>query len=463
MEMLMTWALPAAVAAVILASFVLSPRVRYADGFFKGTAPDGVAPGVVTLVLSQVTTWVFARSLMNAAILGYYFGLAGTLAYAAYYLSFLTGGAIVHSVRFRHGHSSIQGFLNARYGRAGTACYNVLIAVRLLSEVFANLLVVGIIFGQAGTLEYNIAIAAIAVLTLAYSMAGGLRASLRTDVLQMVLLIGVLGALLLQLGFAGELDFAGMIATTGSADAGPGWVLLAVAALQVWSYPMHDPVMMDRGFLADARTTRRSFLHAAWLGTLTILAFGLIGVNAGLVSMEGEAMMDTLARQLAPSTLLLFNLALVISAVSTLDSTLSSAAKLTVVDMGLAPPKLQSGRLFMAGFMAGGLLLLFAGSDDLFSAVAVSGTASMFLAPVIVLTLWGGLTAPRWSYFSAFAGALAGAALYFLETGGHVAVMARATGMEHKYSHLLVICVAVLALGFGAFAAGLALRRAKPA
>jgi len=43
----------------------------------------------------------------------------------------------------------------------------------------------------------------------------------------------------------------------------PGPILLIVDLLQIWSYPMHDPVMMDRGFLADRATIRRSFLHAA--------------------------------------------------------------------------------------------------------------------------------------------------------------------------------------------------------
>ena len=55
----------------------------------------------------------FARSLMNAAILGYYYGIADTVAYAAYYLSFFTGAVIIDQVRFRHGFSSIQSFLTA--------------------------------------------------------------------------------------------------------------------------------------------------------------------------------------------------------------------------------------------------------------------------------------------------------------------------------------------------------------
>ena len=71
--------------ALALVSFLLSPRVRTADGFFRGFSDSGAAPGLITLVFSQVTTWIFACSLMNAAILGYFYGIAGTLAYAAYY------------------------------------------------------------------------------------------------------------------------------------------------------------------------------------------------------------------------------------------------------------------------------------------------------------------------------------------------------------------------------------------
>jgi hypothetical protein len=48
--------------------------------FYQGTSATGQKPGLLTLTLSQVTTWIFARSLMNAAILGFYYGIWGTLA-----------------------------------------------------------------------------------------------------------------------------------------------------------------------------------------------------------------------------------------------------------------------------------------------------------------------------------------------------------------------------------------------
>lgn len=457
----MTAILAASLVLLTGISFWLSPRVRRADSFFSGRSEAGAAPGLLTLVFSQVTTWIFARSLLTAAILGYHYGIAGGLAYAAYYLSFFTGAAIVDSIRFRHGHDSIQGFLRSRFGRMGVWCFNLLIAVRLLSEVFANLLVIGVIFGPSGSDAYIAAMVILSLLTLGYSMLGGLRASLRTDVFQM----GVF-AVVLALTVAALMSAEGWSATavlfSSVAMFDSGWNLCVVALLQVWSYPMHDPVMMDRGFLADRRTTRRSFLHAGWISILCILAFSLLGVHAGLFADQGEDMMMALTRLLGEPVMTLINLALIVSAVSTLDSALSSAAKLTVVDMKWREPTLASGRMAMALFMVGGLLFLFAGSEDLYTAVAVSGTASMFLTPVIVFSIWGGRDVPFWSYAASFFTALTGAALYYVEAGGGLSLIEPMFGIAQKYNKLLLICIAVLVLGFGYFTAGMTQRHWRP-
>jgi len=110
--------------AIILASLLAAPRRASVEGFFGGAGASGQAPGLWVLVLSQVTTWIFARSLMNAAILGYYYGIAGTLAYAAYYCSFLTGGFIVGRLR-ANGARSMQDWLGSQFGAAGNGCYNL--------------------------------------------------------------------------------------------------------------------------------------------------------------------------------------------------------------------------------------------------------------------------------------------------------------------------------------------------
>lgn len=461
----MTEILIAALAALILTSLLISPLARDAHSFYRGWAEGGRPPGVLTLTLSQVTTWIFARSLLTAAILGFYYGIAGGIAYAAYYLSFLTGWAIVDQLRFRHHAQSIQDFMRARFGTLGTTTYNFLVALRLISEVFANLLVVGIIFGMAGSGAYLLAIGVTAIVTLAYSMIGGLRASLRTDVLQMSLFIALLVLILIALVDLPETSFAA-IGASSPLVLDNGWNLLLVALLQVWSYPMHDPVMMDRGFIADRRTTRASFLHAAWISVICILGFSLLGVVAGLEAQAGEEMMAVLTRLLGGTTMLLVNLALVLSAISTLDSTFSSAAKLTIADMGMGKKTVANGRIAMGLFALGGLVFLALGTDDLYAAVAVSGTASLFLAPVIFFCVWGNMAVPRWSYLTAFIAALAGAALYYAESGGHIDAIASLTGISVKYNKLLLISATVLIIGNGAFALGVWQRRtatAKPA
>jgi len=372
----------AVIVAVAVISYFLSPRVKTADGFFKGFDDAGQAPTLWTLTLSQVTTWIFARSLMNAAILGYYYGIGGTVAYAAYYISFLTGGVIIDKIRFDHGYETIQEFLFDRFGRMGTFTYNILVGVRLLSEVFANLLVIGIIFGVEGSNGYTLSIIAVAVLTLLYSMMGGLRGSLRTDVFQTILLlvglVVLFGIMLVSEGFS-----VGAIVASTPEVSSPGWVLLAVAALQVISYPMHDPVMMDRGFLADRETTKKSFYYACVISVAAIMIFGLLGVYGGLNKADGEGMTETLTRLLGEPAMIVFNIALIVSAVSTLDSTFSSSSKLVVDQMGVVSKTVKNGRLVMVAFLLGGLFFLFLGQKDLFAAVAVSGTAAMFLTPVI--------------------------------------------------------------------------------
>ena len=146
-------------------------------------------------------------------------------------------------------------------------------------------------------------------------------------------------------------------------------------------------------------------------------------------------------RILGEMPMLLFSAALIISAMSTLDSTLSSSAKLVAVDMKLVEPSLFNGRLSMVVFMLIGVAFVFTDNKDLFSAVAVSGTASMYLAPVIFFSLWAGRDdIPPWSYLLTFVLAISGALLYFTESSAYTMLL----GDTHKYTKLLWISLSVL-------------------
>jgi Na+/proline symporter len=438
-------------ALIVIASLFVAPRRVTVDGFFGGKTESGLAPGLWVLVLSQVTTWIFARSLMNSAILGYYYGIAGTLAYAAYYASFLTGGFIVSRLR-DGGATSVQDWLGLRFGSVGTTSYNIVIGLRLLSEVFANLLVVGLIaaavLGGSGTP----AVLIVAVLGLGYSAWGGLSAALRTDVVQMLLFLVAFGAAFIALIASPSFDIGQVLSAPGASGPYNGWVLLVVAALQVFSYPAHDPVMMDRGFIAEKDKTKRSFLHAFWISTACIIAFGFFGIQASLTEAGYEnQLIGTWGTMFPPCVFVLLMVSLLVSALSTLDSALASAARLVVEELRLLPRTLNGGRITMVLFMLAGAALTLWGKKTLFDAVAVSGTASMFLSPVLIVGLVMGRQIALWSYMVAFGAAILGAFAYFGRDWPSIAAL---LPEGHKYEQLLVICIIVLVLGFVAVLAG---------
>jgi hypothetical protein len=286
-------------------------------------------------------------------------------------------------------------------------------------------------------------------------MFGGLRASLRTDVFQAVLVFCALTMLFMLMVFHPEFSWQSVLSSSPDITS-PGWVLLAVAFLQVWSYPLHDPVMMDRGFLADRSITRKSFGYAATIAIVCILAFALLGVFAGLLKLDGESMVVTLTRLFGEPYMIIFNMALIISAISTLDSTFSSASKLVAVDMGLIKPTPANGRWVMLAFLLGGGLFLLLDSQDLYAAVAIRGTASMFLAPVIFFNIWGKRRVATWSLVVAFVSAISGGILYMLESSSSIdfSIMEPIFGYSHKYSKLLIICLSILFISCSAFFIG---------
>ena len=105
----------------------------------------------------------------------------------------------------------------------------------------------------------------------------------------------------------------------------------------------------------------------------------------------------------------------------------------------------------MVVFMAAGAVLTLWGNQTLFDAVAVSGTASMFLTPVLLVGLVMGRGVALWAYMVAFGAALAGAIVYFARDSWFQTLLPEA----HKYEQLLVICVVVLIVGFAAVFAGM--------
>lgn len=373
-----------------LVMYLLSPRARSAAAYFRGADEAGRPTSGWALTMSVFISWIFAKSVTNAANLGAEYGIVGGLAYAVYWLSIPVAGVVIYRLRTRHGATGLVPFLIARYGRAAALLFSGAILIRLYNEVWSNTAVVGGYFGAPASLAFVAAALVFTLGVLAYSLKGGLRGSIVTDGIQALVFVLFLG---LVLGFILPTHGPARLLSEGDLALSAGLDLLLVAALQTVSYPFHDPVLTDRAFLTRERTMLRAFLVAGVLGFVAILAFSLVGVHARLEQLPASANVPAgVAQGLGVAAFFATMAVMVSSAASTLDSTFSALARTVAWDLPLlgrwrlpgSATALRRGAVAMVVFAVVGNLPMIAGTDIL-KATTISGTMVMGLAPVFLL------------------------------------------------------------------------------
>ncbi|WP_283642581.1 sodium:solute symporter [Croceibacter atlanticus] len=408
--------------------FFLSPLAKNASDFFKATHRKK-APNALMLTGSLIISWIFAKSITNAANLGLDYGIVGGVAYAGYYLSFAVAGLIIYKIRVKGGFSSIHEFLTTKFGKGAVALFSILICIRLFNEVWSNTIVIGTYFGDQGTQAYYWSILIFTALTLAYALKGGLSSSIFTDVIQMGL-FAILLSVILGVIFTAEDFTIKDAATSGTWSLDLGLNLFFAALIQSFSYPFHDPVLTDRGFLSSPKATRRSFIMASILGAICIIMFSIIGVYAQSEGFKGQAAVEV-GKAFGVVILLVINFIMITSAASTLDSTFSSFSKLLAVDLNLGNT-LKFGRLAMIAVAILGTIPVFLDAEIL-SATTISGTMVIGLTPVF---LFWNTKVPKLSfYLSVCCGLVFGFLLVF---GWFPEALKFSTG---KYADLLWINV----------------------
>ena len=371
--------------------FFIAPRAKTVTQFFAASSNANKQPGLFLLTSSLVISWIFAKSITNAANLGLSFGLVGGIAYATYYFSFIVAGLVIYKMRVQGKFESIHQFLQTKFGKGAVLLFSLLIGFRLFNEVWSNTMVIGSYFGDAGSTGYYTSIVVFTALTLAYTLRGGMRSSLLTDAIQMAF-FGVMLFLLLGLIFSDPQTNVAQLASSGTWDMGGGVDLLLVAVLQIFSYPFHDPVLTDRAFISSPRVTLKSFFWASIIGFLCIALFSLVGVYAQNNNLEGQAAVEV-GKMLGVGAMLVVNFIMVTSAASTLDSTFSSFAKLAVQDLG-QKPSVKKGRIAMVVITILGTVPVFL-NPEILTATTISGTMVMGLAPVFLF--WNKGRTP-WSF-----------------------------------------------------------------
>lgn len=385
------------------ALYAVTPNARTVGAFFRGEDNNGREARQWALTASIFISWIFAKSVTNAANLGASYGIVGGLAYATYWLSIPLAGFVIYYLRRSTGATSLVGFLTGKYGRAAALAFTAAILIRLYNEVWSNTAVVGGYDGPAGSPEFISAALLFTAATLFYSVKGGLRGSIVTDVIQAAVFVVFLAAVLLLVlpkhGVANLLS-------VGEFKLAAGMDLLWVAGLQILSYPFHDPVLTDRGFITEEKAMLKAFILAGVGGFFAILVFSFVGIDARLSGLAvGGNAPAAVAQALGIGALFVMTVLMIAAAGSTLDSTFASLSKVVAQELpaiaGRQPTvsALRYGTVAMIVIAVLGNLPMIAGAEIL-AATTLSGTMVMGLAPVFLLQCGVGYS--PWSFHLSF-------------------------------------------------------------
>ncbi|MGI8910858.1 MAG: sodium:solute symporter family transporter [Rubrobacteraceae bacterium] len=377
----------------------------------------GALTTAATLVASGMGAWILFGPAEAAtwgglpAILGYAVGSAAPL------LAFILLGRRIRRV-MPEGHTLTE-YVWHRYGR-GMYLFTLLVMlfymfVFLAAEVTGMALIANLIAGVPLWITALIVMAA----TLAYTTYGGLRASIFTDTVQILLILPLLAAVVV----AGYVLLGGIEPTyAGLAERAPelaGWghlagfegaltFVIAILAANLFHQGYWQRVYAVR----DERALGRGFLISAVVVIPIVFAMGLFGLAAvglGRADTPSVALFSVLLEALPPWLALglaVLGLALVMSSADTL---LNGIASIVAVDLRRVKPDAPASFLLLASRIS---TLVLAVPLLLIASQGYSVLYLLLLADLVctaaVFPVFFGLYSERFTGRAAVAGALAG-------------------------------------------------------
>src|SRR5690606_17181624 len=279
----------------------------------------------------------------------------------------------------RSGVYTMPEFLERRYSPAAR-WYLALVSIvgYVLTKISVTIAAGAIVFEALMGIDFWTGALIVVVATGIYTVIGGLRAVMITDMLQMFVLIG--GAVAVVIAGVGAVGGWGELVTA----AGPGFmdlwkpasdpdfpwagILFGAAILGIW-YWCTDQFIVQRTLAArDLREARRGTIFAAFLKLLPLFLFVIPGVIAAVLAREGRLVLESpdqalpaLVATLLPAGLRgLVVAGLLAALMSSLSSVFNSTSTLFTWDLyRKLQPQASERRLVLVGMVSTGALVVF--------------------------------------------------------------------------------------------------------
>jgi Na+/proline symporter len=440
-----------------------------ADAFVAARGQIGAPVASATVLASMLGGWILFSPAESAAVGGVVTVAGYALGTAAPLLAYAVLGRRLRRV-MPHGHGLTE-FVHARYGGVMYAVtLGVMLAVLLIfltAGLSAVAQVVGVLTGAPSGLAAAMVLAA----ALGYTLVSGLRGSILTDAVQILVVLPLL-AVLVAVGFAQAGGLAAV--TAGLAERapelldwrhGPGLETGAALILAILVAEIFNQSYWQRVYAARSdRAMLLGFLGGALVVIPVVAAMGLFGLAAVALGRPGEAPVAAflLVREALPGSLALLVVVLGVALViSSLDSLLSALSSLVVSELPRAAPRLRGDDRAVRLARAGMVVLAvppIVGAIQGFSIFYLLLLADLICAAAAFPVFYG-LWARRWTGGRAavafFLGLAAGGLVFVPPDFGPAGLLHGLTGADWAEASLLK---AFLAATLVPAAAGLALR-----
>lgn len=393
-EPLPVWVGWAALAVIGLLSFVVSEmfwktRKETKSSYILGNRAVPWFP----LAGSIAATWLASQAMFVVATQAYKSGWVGVFWFTVpNLLSLILFGSLVGFIRRKFPDGFTLSEAMARNSSVAVQrIYQVVLMAGQTLQTAVQLTAGAILLNKITGVSYSGVVIAMGVIVLAYTIRTGVKATILTDTIQIMLIILV--EVLLAGWFAvvaGEYILAGFNGPGGeytSLFSGPGLEVFfgfgLVSGLGLLFGPFNDQAFWQRAWAGKEGDIRKAFFVGALMFVVGPLSSALFGFAAGGAGMDIDpqvANVEGMMGWLPQWTLAPFAIALIASILSTMDSQLSSLAGVVGHDLTKNPENsVRNAQRAMIGLMILAIAISLTGNSvvtlfSIFAAVRMSPT-----------------------------------------------------------------------------------------
>ena len=394
-----------------LISLRIGKKQENADEFM--TAGNKLGFGVSAA--SMTATWIWASSLYASATSGYTYGISGPIHYG------LWGALMILFIypfgqRIRKVAPKAHTLAEVMYARHGRSSQLMLAGSNIVGSVISlmsNFLAGGLLISLLSPFNFIQGVFIVALGVLLYTLWSGFRASVLTDFVQLIGMLGAVVVLVPFIFFAAGFP-AAFESGAGNLTAEQGNFFSSVAFFEqgapyiaaVLAYAIGNQTIAQRLFAVREDLIKPTFITATVGYGATVIGVGMLGVLAlylGVEPMGGDVnnLIPQMAASYLPGILLAVFFVMIIGALSsTADSDLAALSSIMMTDVygqtvtGKANPRrmLLIGRVTMVVATAVAIALASLQLSILDLLVFVGALWGALVFPVIASFYWGKVT-----------------------------------------------------------------------